>query len=155
MEAMNTESRQRQVEASVKIIRFALASWRSLDLQSNTFNNVARTTSLSLDSPTMEGLFFNTNGGFVEGIVRGYRNSLLTGQNYSNLVQCESIDGSLLPQLPSWLTDGQMSSFSSLQPMVTSSPLCHPIHRPLRLPTRPPTSWWRNSATSKLSRLAR
>lgn len=30
---------------------------------------------------------------YVEGIVRGYRNSLLTGQNYSNLTQCESIDG--------------------------------------------------------------
>ncbi|KAF7719794.1 V-type proton ATPase subunit d [Penicillium ucsense] len=40
----------------------------------------------------MEGLFFNTNGGFVEGVVRGYRNTLLTGQNYSNLVQCETID---------------------------------------------------------------
>ncbi|KAJ5574084.1 V-type proton ATPase subunit d [Penicillium hispanicum] len=40
----------------------------------------------------MEGLFFNVNAGYVEGIVRGYRNSLLTGQNYSNLTQCESID---------------------------------------------------------------
>ena len=33
---------------------------------------------------------------YIEGIVRGYRNSLLTGQNYSNLVQCENIDGSIL-----------------------------------------------------------
>ncbi|KAJ5155921.1 hypothetical protein N7492_008724 [Penicillium capsulatum] len=40
----------------------------------------------------MEGLFFNVNGGYVEGIVRGYRNSLLSGQNYSNLTQCETID---------------------------------------------------------------
>ncbi|OQD75996.1 hypothetical protein PENDEC_c005G00368 [Penicillium decumbens] len=40
----------------------------------------------------MEGLFFNVNGGYVEGIVRGYRNSLLTGQNYSNLTQCETVD---------------------------------------------------------------
>ncbi|KAJ5211905.1 uncharacterized protein N7498_003551 [Penicillium cinerascens] len=40
----------------------------------------------------MEGLFFNVNAGYVEGIVRGYRNSLLTGQNYSNLTQCETID---------------------------------------------------------------
>ena len=30
---------------------------------------------------------------YIEGIVRGYRNSLLTGQNYSNLAQCETIDG--------------------------------------------------------------
>lgn len=29
----------------------------------------------------------------MEGIVRGYRNALLTGQNYGNLVQCETIDG--------------------------------------------------------------
>lgn len=30
------------------------------------------------------GLFFNVNGGYLEGIVRGYRNTLLTGQNYSS-----------------------------------------------------------------------
>ena len=40
----------------------------------------------------MEGLYFNVNGGYVEGIVRGYRNTLLTGSNYGNLTQCESID---------------------------------------------------------------
>ncbi|KAJ5541162.1 hypothetical protein N7494_006238 [Penicillium frequentans] len=40
----------------------------------------------------MEGLFFNVNSGYVEGICRGYRNSLLSGQNYSNLTQCETID---------------------------------------------------------------
>jgi V-type H+-transporting ATPase subunit d len=62
----------------------------------------------------MEGLFFNVNNGYVvlievklmeiltvcsyiEGIVRGYRNSLLTGQNYSNLTQCETIDGRMPP----------------------------------------------------------
>lgn len=43
----------------------------------------------------MEGLFFNVNGGYLEGIVRGYRNTLLTSQNYSNLTQCETIDGSV------------------------------------------------------------
>jgi len=31
----------------------------------------------------------------VEGIVRGYRNTLLTSQNYGNLTQCETIDGIL------------------------------------------------------------
>ncbi|KAJ5227817.1 hypothetical protein N7489_008525 [Penicillium chrysogenum] len=45
----------------------------------------------------MEGLFFNVNGGYVEGIVRGYRNSLLSGQNYSNLTQCETIDAPACP----------------------------------------------------------
>ncbi|KAK0367334.1 H(+)-transporting V0 sector ATPase subunit d [Friedmanniomyces endolithicus] len=41
----------------------------------------------------MEGMFYNVTGGYVEGIVRGYRNTLLTGQNYGNLTQCETIDG--------------------------------------------------------------
>jgi V-type H+-transporting ATPase subunit d len=39
-----------------------------------------------------EGMFYNVSNGYVEGIVRGYRNALLTGQNYGNLVQCESVD---------------------------------------------------------------
>ena len=30
---------------------------------------------------------------YIEGIVRGYRNSLLTSQNYNNMTQCETIDG--------------------------------------------------------------
>lgn len=34
-----------------------------------------------------EGMFYNVTGGYVEGIVRGYRNTLLTGQNYGNLTQ--------------------------------------------------------------------
>jgi V-type H+-transporting ATPase subunit d len=47
----------------------------------------------------MEGLFFNVNHGYIEGIVRGYRNSLLTSSNYSNLTQCETLDGTILPML--------------------------------------------------------
>jgi V-type H+-transporting ATPase subunit d len=35
------------------------------------------------------------NNSYVEGIVRGYRNTLLTAQNYSNLTQCETIDGTI------------------------------------------------------------
>lgn len=34
-----------------------------------------------------------TGSSYVEGIVRGYRNNLLTSQNYGNLTQCETIDG--------------------------------------------------------------
>jgi len=41
----------------------------------------------------MRSRFYNVTGGYVEGIVRGYRNTLLTGQNYGNLTQCETIDG--------------------------------------------------------------
>lgn len=41
----------------------------------------------------MEGLFYNVSNGYIEGIVRGYRNALLNHQNYSNLTQCETIDG--------------------------------------------------------------
>lgn len=44
----------------------------------------------------MEGLYFNVNNGYIEGIVRGYRNGLLTNSNYSNMTQCETIDGSSL-----------------------------------------------------------
>lgn len=33
---------------------------------------------------------------YIEGIVRGYRNALLTSQNYGNLTQCENIDGLVL-----------------------------------------------------------
>ena len=43
-----------------------------------------------------EGLFFNITTGYIEGIVRGYRNTLLTSQQYNNLTQCETIDGRLL-----------------------------------------------------------
>ncbi|GAB7349406.1 hypothetical protein MBLNU459_g8523t1 [Dothideomycetes sp. NU459] len=39
-----------------------------------------------------EGLFFNISTGYIEGIVRGYRNTLLTSQQYGNLTQCETID---------------------------------------------------------------
>ena len=36
---------------------------------------------------------FLTRCSYIEGIVRGFRNSLLTSQNYTNLTQCETIDG--------------------------------------------------------------
>lgn len=44
-----------------------------------------------------EGMFYNVTAGYIEGIVRGYRNNLLTGQNYGNLTQCETIDGMEAP----------------------------------------------------------
>lgn len=39
----------------------------------------------------MEGLFFNVDYGYVEGVVRGYRNGLLTGNQYVNLTQCDTL----------------------------------------------------------------
>ncbi|KZF25279.1 ATPase, V0 complex, subunit D [Xylona heveae TC161] len=50
----------------------------------------------------MEGLFFNVNNGYIEGVVRGYRNSLLTSQNYNNLTQCETIDDVRLQLSPAY-----------------------------------------------------
>ena len=41
----------------------------------------------------MEGLFYNVSAGYIEGIVRGYRNAHLTSQNYGNIIQCETLDG--------------------------------------------------------------
>lgn len=35
------------------------------------------------------------NNGFLEGIVRGYKGALLTQSNYSNLTQCENLEGAL------------------------------------------------------------
>ncbi|KAJ3329635.1 H(+)-transporting V0 sector ATPase subunit d [Kappamyces sp. JEL0680] len=40
----------------------------------------------------MSFLGFNVEGGFLEGIVRGFKSSLLTTANYSNLGQCETLE---------------------------------------------------------------
>ncbi|BAO40464.1 v-type proton ATPase subunit d [Kluyveromyces marxianus] len=40
----------------------------------------------------MEGVFFNVDNGFIEGVVRGYRNGLLTGSQYINLTQCDTLE---------------------------------------------------------------
>lgn len=40
----------------------------------------------------MEGLYFNVDNGYVEGLVRGYRNGLLTANQYLNLTQCETLE---------------------------------------------------------------
>ncbi|KAF2458772.1 putative vacuolar ATP synthase subunit D [Lineolata rhizophorae] len=88
----------------------------------------------------MEGLFYNVSNGYVEGIVRGYRNALLTGQSYNNLTQCETIDdiklqlgpayGDFLAALPpnpstsalaNKTTDKLVSEFRYLQANATGS----------------------------------
>ncbi|OAX44297.1 ATPase V0 complex subunit D [Rhizopogon vinicolor AM-OR11-026] len=40
----------------------------------------------------MEGLFFNVNCGFLEGIVRGYKSGTLTQAHYASLTQCETLE---------------------------------------------------------------
>lgn len=40
----------------------------------------------------MEGLFFNIDNGYIEGLVRGYRALLLTKSNYQNLTQCGTLE---------------------------------------------------------------
>jgi len=40
----------------------------------------------------MEGIFFNADHGYLEGIVRGYKASLLTTGHYLNLTQCETLE---------------------------------------------------------------
>lgn len=48
----------------------------------------------------MEGVFFNVENGFIEGVVRGFRNGLLTSNQYLNLTQCDTL-GDLKLQLSS------------------------------------------------------
>lgn len=43
--------------------------------------------------PTCREGYRLTSRSYLEGIVRGYRNSLLTQSNYNNLTQCETVDG--------------------------------------------------------------
>lgn len=45
----------------------------------------------------MEGLFFNSHSGYVEGIVRGFKAGLLSQQQYQNLTQCETLEGTYPP----------------------------------------------------------
>lgn len=42
---------------------------------------------------------FQADNGFLEGIVRGYRNSLLTQGTYNNLTQCENLEGEWRPSM--------------------------------------------------------
>lgn len=40
----------------------------------------------------MEGVFFNIDNGYLEGVVTGFRNELLTSNNYLNLQQCDNLE---------------------------------------------------------------
>ncbi|CDK25374.1 unnamed protein product [Kuraishia capsulata CBS 1993] len=40
----------------------------------------------------MEGLYFNIDAGFIEGVVRGYKSGLLSSAQYINLTQCDTLE---------------------------------------------------------------
>ncbi|KAI9505001.1 H(+)-transporting V0 sector ATPase subunit d [Coemansia spiralis] len=40
----------------------------------------------------MKEIYFNADAGYLEGVVRGYRDGLITKPQYSNLTQCETMD---------------------------------------------------------------
>ena len=44
-----------------------------------------------------EMLMGNINDGYLEGLLRGYRQGILTSTDYANLCQCETIDGAAAP----------------------------------------------------------
>lgn len=44
-----------------------------------------------------EALLFNSHAGYLEGVIRGFKAGLLSQAQYSNLTQCESLDGELSP----------------------------------------------------------
>ena len=79
---------------------------------------------------------------YIEGVVRGYRNSLLTGQNYSNLTQCENIDGMVPLSLP----------FRSLLIVLDVKLQLSPAYGDFlaSLPPNPSTSSLANKTTEKL-----
>ena len=42
-----------------------------------------------------DDLFFNIDHGYLEGVVRGFKGGILAQSDYSNLVQCETLEGSI------------------------------------------------------------
>ena len=38
-------------------------------------------------------LYFNADNGYLEGIVRGYKDAIISNSQYMNLTQCESLEG--------------------------------------------------------------
>lgn len=59
---------------------------------------LAEPLSLTSHLTLFSSLALQADAGFLEGVVRGYKNGLLTQANYNNLTQCETLEGpSLLP----------------------------------------------------------
>jgi len=45
-----------------------------------------------------EALLFNSHSGYLEGVIRGFKAGLLSHAQYSNLTQCETLDGQSPPR---------------------------------------------------------
>lgn len=41
----------------------------------------------------MKGCLFNIDGGYLEGLCRGFKCGILQQSDYLNLVQCETLEG--------------------------------------------------------------
>lgn len=41
----------------------------------------------------MKGCLFNIDGGYLEGLCRGFKCGILKQSDYLNLVQCETLEG--------------------------------------------------------------
>lgn len=41
----------------------------------------------------MEAIDFNVDNGYLEGIVRGFKGGIITNNVYTNLTQCETLEG--------------------------------------------------------------
>jgi hypothetical protein len=74
------------------IIAHLIIPWRAFSTTSST-----GTSTRPSPSPLPVRRILIDPASYIEGVVRGYRNALLTSQNYSNLTQCENIDGTSAP----------------------------------------------------------
>ena len=61
----------------------------------------AHVSLLSCCTPAQTCPHRQVSGGFLEGIVRGYKAGLLTQNQYNNLTQCETIEGA--PAFPEYM----------------------------------------------------
>lgn len=71
---------------------------RPFDLSADPSVSTNRFTFASF---AMEALFFNSHSGYLEGIIRGFKAGLISQTQYSNLTQCETLDGELANEVQS------------------------------------------------------
>lgn len=62
----------------------------------------------------MSGSAFNIDGGYLEGLCRGFKCGILKQSDYLNLVQCETLEG---------LYENIFLSFRSLSTFISMFPL--------------------------------
>lgn len=71
----------------------------------------------------MKGCMFNIDGGYLEGLCRGFKCGILQQSDYLNLVQCETLEGTF-PSAIIISSQEQFSHFKSnahLTPRVSSA----------------------------------